>query len=249
MNSFFHLLCNPIVIFGILLVTAVMLRLFKKERKSLFFLSLAIFWIVLVSTTPFPQWIIFELEKQYATIKTELLRGDSAVCILVLGGGHSIAPDLPAGSQLSSAAMVRLTEGIRIHRQLPGSKIICSGNSTSGRVSQAQMLAQAAIDLGVNSSDTLQSRSPRNTSEEIRAYRDRIGSKATLVIVTSAYHMPRVMLLCENEGLKAIPAPTDFYIKKDPLGSNFDFYPYTLKIQMAESAFHEYAGMVKAKMN
>ena len=46
--------------------------------------------------------------------------------ILILGGGHTNDSRLPANNQLSTNALGRLAEGIRIHRELPGSKIITS---------------------------------------------------------------------------------------------------------------------------
>lgn len=191
--------------------------------------------------------MIFRLESKYSALQPELLPHDSVTHILVLGGGHVNAPDLPPGSQLSVSAMLRLTEGIRLHRKIPGSKIICSGYSASKRTTQAEMLANAAIDLGVSPTDTLQIRSPENTAAEILTYKNRFGNRATLIVVTSAHHMPRAITLCEKKGLKAFAAPTDFYIKNDAQHSNFDFNPYTVKILMLENALHEYAGLLKVK--
>ncbi|MCX8492553.1 MAG: YdcF family protein [Cyclobacteriaceae bacterium] len=147
-----------------------------------------------------------------------------------------------------SSALSRLVEGIRIHKQMPGSRLICSGNSMSRRTTQAEMLANAAIGLGVSPNDTIQSRFPKNTLEEIHAYNMRFGNKYPAIIVTSSYHMPRVQLICEREGLKLIPAPTDYYLKTNPLKKGrFDFKPSATKIQMLQSALHEYAGMLKLK--
>jgi uncharacterized SAM-binding protein YcdF (DUF218 family) len=247
LNSFFYSLCNPIVQFAILLVISAAFKFFKKQKIAVSFFSLAIFWMFLISTTPFSQWMIYRLENRFSAFDPKTIQGDSSVYILVLGGGHTNAPDLPPGSQLSASAMMRLTEGIRLHRQIPGSKIVCSGYSASKRTSQAEMLANTAVDLGVNPADTVQSRSPENTAAEIRAYKNRFGNSVTLIIVTSAYHLPRAMALCEKNGLTAFPAPTDFYIKHDLLRSDFDFYPYALKILMLENALHEYAGLLKVK--
>lgn len=233
--------------FGGLLLAATVFKYFKKQKISTLLLALAIFWMFLISSTPFSQWMIFGLENKYKVFQPELVQGDSVVHTLILGGGHVNAPDLPPGSQLSAPAMLRLAEGIRLYRQIPGSKIVCSGYSASKRTTQAEMLANTAIDLGVNAMDTLQNRSPKNTAAEIHAYKDRFGTSATLIVVTSAHHMNRAMLLCEKKGLKALAAPTDFYIKNDTLRSNFDFYPSVIKLLMLENALHEYGGLIKAK--
>jgi uncharacterized SAM-binding protein YcdF (DUF218 family) len=201
----------------------------------------------LISVTPFSQWMIFSLESKYKPLQAKQIESDSSVNILILGGGHAIAPDLPASGQLVSASLARLVEGIRIHKQIHGSRLICSGNSMSRRTTQAEMLANSAIELGVNANDTIQNRSPRNTSEEIHAYKERFGNRSPLIIVTSSYHMPRVQLLCEREGLILIPAPTDYYLKQDPLKSRFNFKPSVVKIHMFQSAIHEYVGMLKIR--
>jgi uncharacterized SAM-binding protein YcdF (DUF218 family) len=249
LNSFLYSLCNPVVQFGLLLFIALVFKFIKRQKQAKWFSTLAIFWILLISTTPFSQWTVHALEKQYGALSPAAIENDSIVYILVLGGGHTNAPDLPPGSQLSSSALARLAEAIRLHGQLNRSKIICSGRSASNRTTQAEMLASAAVDLGVALTDTLQLRSPQNTAEELIAYKKRFSNNKKLIIVTSAVHMPRVMFLCEKEGLTALPAPTDFFIKKDPQRSNFDFMPSALKILMLESALHEYAGIVKVKLS
>ena len=59
--------------------------------------------------------------------------------------------------------------------------------------------------------------------------------------------MPRAMWICKREGLTAMPAPTDYYLKKDPQKGIFDFKPSALKIQMFQSTLHECAGVLKLK--
>lgn len=248
MNSIFHWLCNPFIVFTILLLTSLILKILKRDKISFQFLSAGIIWMLLVSTTPLPQWLVYTLEKQYKPFNNAQHKMNPPVYILILGGGHTISPDLPASQQLSGTAVVRLAEGIRIHNQLAGSKLVCSGYSASGRTTQAEMLARAAIDLGVSSNDTLQLRSPGKTAEEIRAFKKRFGA-VPLVVVTSASHMSRVMMICEQEVIKAIPGPTDFYSKPDSLYSNFNFYPSTHKLLMFETGLHEFGGMIKEKIS
>lgn len=248
MNAFFHWLCNPVVIFIILLIPAVLFLLFKRERRAFILFGVGIGWILLISVTPLAQWAVYLLEKQYTVYNPVPERLKAPVHILVLGGGHSNAPDLPASLKLSRGASARLVEAIRIHRQIPGSKLVGSGNSVSKQLTIAEVQSLAAIELGVFEGDTLQSRSPVNTSEEIQAYKNRFGNEGTLILVTSAIHMPRAMYLCERYGLQATPAPSDFYLKKDSRKSIFNFKPSAMKLEMMEKALHEYLGMVKEKL-
>ncbi len=244
----FNWFCNPLVQVAIFFLMALYFQFRKKERPTLLWLFVGMGWLAIVSISPLPQWMIYSLEKKQAPIKIESLRSASPTYILILGSGHTNSPALPASMQLTGTALLRLAEGIRIHRLLPGSKIVCSGYTASNRISQAEMLANAAIELGVSPTDTLQLREPANTLAEITSFKKRFGN-AVPIIVTSASHMPRAMLICEKVGLRAIPAPTDYLVKDDSLAAKFDFYPSGNKIGMMERALHEYAGMLQLKTN
>ncbi len=248
MNTLFNWFCNPLVHVAIFFLMALYFRFKKKERAALRWLSVGMGWLAIVSISPLPQWMTYSLEQRQAPIKIESLPTASPTYILVLGSGHTNSPALPASMQLTGTALLRLAEGIRIYKQLPGSKIVCSGYTASNRTSQAEMLANAAIELGVNPSDTIQLREPSNTFAEVTSFKKRFGN-AVPIIVTSASHMPRAMLICEKVGLRATPAPTDYLIKDDTLASKFDFYPSGNKIGMMERTLHEYAGMIQLMTN
>lgn len=240
-------LLNPLFIFFLLVGVSLVYKIRKQEKKFFVISIVAVFWIWLFSFTPIPQLLIYSLERQYAPFKIDQYEWDndsSAPYILVLGGGHTNSPSLPASMQLTSTAMHRLTEAIRIHSLLPQSKIIFSGYSFSNRVTQAEMLANASIELGISPEDTLLSKKPSNTFEELELFKQRFRSVSP-IIITSASHMPRVMLICKRLGISAKPAPTEYFIKEDSEISNFDFYPSSQKLVMTERSFHEIAGMIQ----
>jgi uncharacterized SAM-binding protein YcdF (DUF218 family) len=225
-----------------------MLVMIFRKKYCVHFFAAATIWIFCISVTPFSQWILYRLESQYQPFQNNV-KLDSPTYILILGGGFTMAPALPASGQVFPATLGRLTEGIRIQHQVPGSKLVCSGNSTSTstKITQAEVVANAAIELGIEPRDTIQLRPPTNTREEIKAYLKRFGFGKNVIIVTNAYHMPRTMLICKQEGLKAISAPTDYCLKKDPRKTLFDFRPSIFKIFMFDYAMHEYLGMIKIK--
>ncbi len=59
---------------------------------------------------------------------------------MVLGGGHASAPDLPANSQVNGATLGRLVEGVRLHRAIPGSKLLLSGGAVFDPVPEAEIM-------------------------------------------------------------------------------------------------------------
>jgi uncharacterized SAM-binding protein YcdF (DUF218 family) len=195
--------------------------------------------------TPLPNLLVYAKERQHPVYRPR--PADSlATHVLVLGGGHTIAPDLPANDQLSARALARLVEGVRIHRQLPNSYLVCSGFSSTQRTPQAVVQAQTALLLGVPAADTLLLTDPKNTEAEARAYANRFGREKQLILVTSAVHMPRALYWFRYYGLAPIPAPTDHWVKVDPQRSPFSFGPDSEKIPMLDSWIHESAGMLWA---
>lgn len=244
MTGVVNFFVDPLNLFWVALLSAAVLFWcnFKKLSRALSFFALA--WIFTITISPIPQWLIYNLEHKYEPWRPEPQSVNYPVHILILGGGHSIAPELPSTGQLMSSALGRITEGIRIHRLIASSKLICSGNSQSKRTTQAEMLANAAVELGVFPVDTLQLRRASNTQEELLEYKKRFGIERKVILVTSAFHMPRAIAICQLNGIDAIPAPADFYLKKDPSRGYFDFRPSVSKISMMQMALHEQLGLL-----
>jgi uncharacterized SAM-binding protein YcdF (DUF218 family) len=138
-----------------------------------------------------------------------------------------------------------LSEAVRIKRLIPSSKLVCSGFSKSGRTTHAEILAQAAIELGINETDTLMLVTPANTEEEAISYYSRFKNYRQLILVTDATHMPRAIKRFQSHGLQPIAAPANHYIKIDPQTNRYHFKPSISKIQMMQSAIYEYAGLLE----
>ncbi|MCI4647571.1 ElyC/SanA/YdcF family protein [Phaeodactylibacter sp.] len=203
-------------------------------------------WLLLISVTPLPIYLAQQRESRHP-ILWRIPDSLQNAHILILGGGHSSAPTLPPNNQLSHKALVRLVEGIRLKRQHPAAKLIGSGKSSSKRAPQATVLMNTAVALGIAPSDTLQSSIPYNTETEAIAYAQRFGTQTPLILVTSALHMPRALFWFQQQGIEAIPAPTDHYVKPDPEKSPYNWKPSAAKIKMTAALLHEWAGMLYAK--
>lgn len=228
--------------FGLLILAG----LFSKHRKiaRLLFVA-ALVWLVAVSTSPLPNMLIRSLENRYGVFSADEFnhRGE-AVHILVMGGGHTNDIRLPANNRLSTAALGRLAEGIRLHRQMPGSVLITSGWSSSGDVTQSEMLARTAVLLGVDAAGIVMQTTPKNTMTEAFDYKRVFGDTARLVVVTSAIHMPRTMQAFGKAGLFPAPAPTNHILKMSKKRDVWFWVPSAVNIGKVESALREYAGML-----
>jgi uncharacterized SAM-binding protein YcdF (DUF218 family) len=167
--------------------------------------------------------------------------------VVVLGGGHTSTPDLPPNAQIGSSSLARLVEGIRIHRELPESKLLLSGGAVFDPVPEAAIMAAVARMLGISPDNVVLESQSMDTGQQSRFVQGIIQNDR-FVLVTSAVHMPRSMLVFEKRGLKPIPAPTDFgdWMRKE--NSPNQFFPRAVELRKVEAALHEYLGLLWARV-
>lgn len=225
----------PISIGLILLVIGLIYLYTDNSKKAKKYLTVAILWIFLIGYSPFSNYLIQPLENQYKPyIKIE----KDIKYVLVLGSAHVSNNEMSKLSQLSKTALMRLSEGIRIYRELDGAKLIVSGYAGDDTVAHALVLRDVAISLGVPSSDIITQEEAKDTQEEAE-YAKEIIDKDRFVLVTSAAHMPRAIKIFESAWLNPIAAPTDYLSKED---GSFGRFPRASEIRKTESAMHEYIG-------
>lgn len=223
---------------------------YRKNTKWLKRLTLALIVIFLATASNFiPNLMINGLEQQYQPlVSLSDLDRNRPTDVLVLGSGHTADPDLPPLAQLSSTALQRLTEGIRIFDQIPEARLIVSGYGDDSARSQAEVLQDAAISLGVPEARIARQSEPTTTEEEAKAYKSTFGTDRQLILVTSAAHMPRAIYLFRKTGSDPIPAPTGYEVLNDPTEPfDWDFFS-TRNFRKVEAALHEYIGMLWAKL-
>jgi len=217
----------------------------QRKRLALAMGATALLCMFAVSTPFLPNLLVSILENRYDTLQSPDLKGSSGpVNILVLGGGHTNDSRLPANDQLSTVALARLAEGIRLQRRISNSTLITSGYAGKEVIAQAEVFAKTALLLGVDPARIRMQTLPKNTRMEAAEYKRLFGDKAQLVLVTSAVHMPRAMYLFRQAGLKPIAAPTNHLVKYSNERDLWFWVPNSGNIQMVESAIHEYAGML-----
>lgn len=114
--------------------------------------------------------------------------------------------------------------------------------------SEAELLAETAILLGVDSAYIKILTNSENTLSEANTYINTFGKTSQLILVTSAAHMPRAMYLFQKAGLNPIPAPTNFLIKNSGNKGFWFWLPYSKKIQQMEIAMYEHIGLIWYKL-
>jgi uncharacterized SAM-binding protein YcdF (DUF218 family) len=247
MREFLSFLIMPLpVLYMLLFVTFVFYSL-ERKRTGKILLGIIGIWFLIITTLPIPRVLVQTLENKYPQLSETAIKNLPDSCdIIVLGGGHSDDKDLSPNTQLSAQALVRLVEGIRIHKMIPGSKLILSGYSGGSRISQAMVLYQTALILKVDSTSMEIISTPSNTHMEAEEYAKNFGTKNDLIVVTSDIHMPRAIMLFRKAGLDPIAAPTNQILKYGSWKYRLKLIPSASNIVMMEEAIHEYAGIMWA---
>jgi len=236
----------PLTLCLLLLMAGLILLWFRnRERMGKILTTVGFLLLALVSYDAVSNRIISPLECRYPPAGLSEIRG--AKWIAVLGAGIRPEKGYPASSQLSEISLARLVEGIRLQRHITGCRLILSGGAVFHPVPEAELMAGAAKDLGVSEKDIVLESSSRDTEEQARRIRGIVG-RDKLILVTSASHMPRAMALFRKEQMEAVPAPAGVCIRTEQPLSPDDFYPDADALRKAETAFHEYIGILWAKL-
>lgn len=192
----------------------------------------------------FGRGYLTRLESQYSPLNPASLPPTTAArarFVVILGAGQVSDPRLPVTSQIGDRSLYRLVEGIRIHRHLPGSKLVLVGGPGTDNHPNAEVMAAVAIELGLRQDDLIVMRHPRDTIEEARCVK-KLVDNTPFVLVTSAAHMPRAMQLFQREGLHPIPAPTNYACPITPNRNPAHYFPTPGGLGCTEHALYEMLG-------
>ncbi|HMQ06362.1 MAG TPA: ElyC/SanA/YdcF family protein [Saprospiraceae bacterium] len=195
-----------------------------------------------------PDLLVYSLESQYDSFYDYAsIDSLSPVYILILGGGSYYDPGLSPIDQLSRNSLQRLSEGIRLTQIYPNSILVVSGYS-SGPPTQAQLMAEAAVSLGINRKKIVVLGEPKTTGEEALSFKNFIEDPmGALILVTNDLHMPRAVQLFRKRGLEPVPAPGGSILRKDLRKPRWGWSSDVSNFDKFKASIHEYIGMIWGK--
>ncbi len=231
-------ICLELALLGALLLLS---PVYRRMGKALLWLAFLLF--ILFSTNPFPYFLMKPLVTRYPPLLNP--PGRRVATIVVLGGDYHPVPGLPITSQLGPGAMGRVSEGVRLQKLLPGSKLVVSGGSVHGYATpQAETMSRFAQLMGVPASAIVMEAKSVDTEEEAQLLAPRLG-RQPFILVTSAAHMPRAMMLFLAAGTNPIAAPVGYHGLP---GFFADYFPGAQGLGESEEALHEYQGLAWLKL-
>jgi uncharacterized SAM-binding protein YcdF (DUF218 family) len=193
--------------------------------------------------------LLSPLETRYAAVP-EVERGQPAplsirdcTYVAVLGGGHTEMPGRSATSQLSTSALARVVEAVRLLGILPDARLIVSGPGEPGHPTHAAVLAKAAESLGIDPARITLIDTAKDTEDESFAV-TRVAGGGRVALVTSSSHMPRAAHLFRRAGANFVPCPADFGARRDIHLQLSSFGWDSESLARSTLAFHEWIGLL-----
>jgi uncharacterized SAM-binding protein YcdF (DUF218 family) len=177
--------------------------------------------------------------------------------IVVLGGGtqpksqpRPIVEINGAGDRLFYAASLYHQE-FADHLLLSGGKIPWYSNGTSTEASPAEEMAVLLEMLGVPPTAIWLEPDSLNTYENAVNSQRILHEKGieSIILVTSAIHMPRSVKLFEAQGLNVTPAPVDYYVTQEDWTGSLPqqimrIFPSAGNLALTTRALKEYFGIL-----
>lgn len=217
--------------------------------KKKFWLILPLLVIYLLSIRPVSNSFIKPLENCY--VQPDVIELNSAQVIVLLGGGsYDGVKDFDGEGQISAGAVNRLIMALRLHKALQLPIVLSGGQVYSYSASEADVEYRLLKACGVKEKYLIKETKSRNTAGNAK-YTKQICAQRNfgkVVLVTSAFHMSRSVMLFKREGVGVIPYPTDYQTNKETVLDAFTFVPRIDCLYNTAVATKEYMGIAAVKI-
>lgn len=196
----------------------------------------------------------------FGPVQAAQVAPDEVRYIIVFAGCVRSFQEHPITRQVGGAPLARLVEGIRIHHLYPESVLVLSGGLNCTQDAPVETLTnyRFAIEMGVPAERIMVERASLDTEDQVRLLSEMLGPQMApgerFILVTSAAHMPRSIMLFHRLGLEPIPAPTDYHtglygiFSRESIGAE-SFYPNAGSLEKTENAFYEFLGLLWARVS
>ncbi len=212
LSKIFWLFAHPLNLTGILLGIGLVLLVFHWTRLAGTSFALAFIVVALSTWTSLGALALHPLEDRFARPDPipETIDG-----IIVLGGGFEGAVNLARGGYELNASGDRFVETAVLAKRYPGVPVVVTGGSGSMMMEgegDADTAPRLLTALGVDAERLLLENRSRNTDENALFTRDLVDPQPgqTWLLITSAFHMPRSVLLFRKAGFDVTPWPADY---------------------------------------
>lgn len=234
--------------FSLILLYFLNLRL-KKNFIS-FFINFFIILLLLLSFFPIGEKGIAYLEKDYF-LQSPIVKVDN---IIILGGSENIhATNITKKLNLNGSSE-RLIASVKLALENPNSVIYFlggDGNLVKYKLGEADVAQIFFKNVGFDITRVKFINNTRNTIENLQAFKKFNVTNKTNILITSAFHMKRVMLMTKKINIDVIPYAVDFHSRGKTEFSLLNFiqtFNITNNLSTFNNFFREILGILAFKI-
>lgn len=211
--------------------------------RLLLILGLMLSWGL--ATEPVRDILTRSLEFQYPVFQGEIVDKEHTVIVLLGGGVYENAPEYAGEDVLHNFAVMRTLYAAKLAKAT-GLDVYATGGTplNSQQDAEGDVMKRLLVMQGLDAKHVFAEKLANNTWENASLIKAMLEKKgiARVVLVTSAWHMPRAVGCFEAQGFSVIPAPTDYLTKM----SGYDirsYLPDAKAFYDSSLALHEYLGL------
>ena len=212
----------PLIFSPLMLVIGLIILgiIFNLRKLSLIGIIILIFSSLPIVSNKF----IAYLEKDYQPI--EISEIESADAIVVLSGMIKTIGDKENLRYEFSDSIDRFFTGLDLFKNNKSPILILTRGKIpwSFGIAEGEYLKKLAIEYGIPEEKIILTEEVQNTDQEAKAIKKILANNAKIILVTSAFHMPRAERVFKAAEIKVIPFPVDFYNSKSKT-TIMDFIP------------------------
>ena len=218
LHKILPLIASPLFLVFFLIILGTFLR---SKKISLFGLLILFFCsLPIISRNS-----IAYLEKDYTLQEASTM--NEADAIVVLSGMVNPIKTGDAYKYEFGGGVDRILSGMDLFKNDKAPLLILTRGKLPWQlgVPEGEYLKEFAIKFGIPEENILLTDNVQNTDEEAKSVKRLLNTNDTeVILVTSAFHMPRAKKVFEAAGINTIPFPVDFHNKERKL-TFIDFIP------------------------
>jgi uncharacterized SAM-binding protein YcdF (DUF218 family) len=250
-SKFLALPCYPTGLAVLCIAAGVALLFLRKQKLGRILVLCAGIELYLFSSDPLSYLLVRSLEKRYDPSSSF----PEASAIVLLSGGE--VPKKPprlydeindAGDRILYAARL-LKQGAAPRLIITGGSVPCLRYTVK---SQAETAFRIIADMGMaDTTRILLETKSQNTYENgtaVKAMLDSLKLPPTIILVTSAMHMPRSAAIFKKLGCTVYPAPTDYRADAPYEWKILYLFPNADALYNSSCALHEIYGIIAYKL-
>lgn len=207
-------------------------------------LSFLLLWGL--STEPVRDALTGPLEFQYAALEIDQINSEETAIVLLGGGIYKSAPEYGGRDALGRYAMMRTIYASEIGRK-SGLDVYATGGKPLTRADEAagEIMRRWLLKLGLQEGHAHAETASNNTWENAAYMKKILAAKGInrVVLITSAWHMPRAVWCFKAHGFEVTPAPADYLTEQEAYDLR-SYLPHWTVLGDSGQALHEYLGLL-----